>query len=83
MESFAYYVLTTTDRFGRPYRSGMADVPWFSKAEVFPEAKDDVYWYLHIDKATDEQNVKEKAAREAKSGMTREGSIPGEMALIN
>ena len=38
---------------------------------------------LHIDKATDEQNVKEKAAREAMSGMTREGSIPGEMALIN
>ena len=60
MESFAYYVLTTTDRFGRPYRSGMADVPWFSTSEVKPWAKDEVYWYLHIDKESDAENERQK-----------------------
>ena len=61
MESFAYYVQTTTTRFGRPYRSGAADVPWFSKSEVYPEAKADVYWYLHIDPESDKENERQKA----------------------
>jgi len=64
MESFAYYVLTTTNKYGRPYRSGMADVPWFSKDEVYPEAKDDVYWYLHIDKELDKENDRLKREKQ-------------------
>jgi len=63
MESFAYMVISqekAVAKYGRPYMSGMADVPWFSKDEVKPWAKDEVYWYLHIDKATDEQRNKEQ-----------------------
>ena len=81
MESFAYHVLTTTSKYGRPYRSGMADVPWFSKAEVFPEAKDDVYWYLHIDKESDAENEKLKL-RELTEKPTP-SSPPGEAALLS
>ena len=65
MESFAYHVIATTPRYGRPYRSGMADVPWFFKSEVHPEAKDDVYWYLHIDPESDVENERLKQQRGA------------------
>ena len=63
MESFAYYVISTTTKYGRPYASGMHDVPWFYPTEVHPQAKEEVYWYLHIDKATDEQNDNERKAK--------------------
>ena len=43
----------------------MADVPWFFKSEVHPEAKDDVYWYLHIDPESDVENERLKQQRGA------------------
>ena len=63
MESFAYKVISTpaaVAKYGRPYLSGMADVPWFSTSEVKPWAKDEVYWYLHIDKESDAENERQK-----------------------
>ena len=60
MESFAYYVISTTTKYGRPYASSMHDVPWFSKKEVHRGAKDEVYWYLHIDQSSDAENEKLK-----------------------
>lgn len=67
MESFGYMVISSTTKYGRPYMSGMSDVPWFSKDEVKPWAKDEVYWYLHIEKETDAQNEKENAEKAHKA----------------